>query len=106
MPGNVLFYLFVSLFVAGTFTLVRVKLLLLRRYPKLHDKVFGRSVWEHSVRQSVKIVVFSIYKKEWNTVSDPLVLRWLHTYRIVSLLFYLVIFLAVADFIVRVATAI
>jgi hypothetical protein len=106
MPEDLLFYVFVVLFVAGTLTLLRVKQLLNRHYPELHDKVFGRSLWEYSLRQSVKIVFFSIRETEWKTVSDPLVLRWLHTYRIVSLLFYLVIIVAIVDFFVRATSAI
>jgi len=91
---------FVAVFILGVVALFRVKYLLNKIYPEQHNELFGNSLIKFSASNSIKIVRFSLFKKEWEFVQEEKLLAWLRFYRIISLVFYSIILLAVMYMIV------
>jgi hypothetical protein len=75
-------------FFVCAFILFRVKYLVKKIYPKQHDEIYGRTLIEYSPAHAIKIIRFSLFKKEWLFVTDQTLVFWLHMYRAVSLIFY------------------
>lgn len=92
---EILKLIFIGIFVMGVFTLFRVKYLLRKFYVDKHDELFGKSLMEYSASNSVKVVRFSLLKKEWGFVQNDKLLFWLKLYRIISIVFYSIILFAV-----------
>ena len=100
--AEVLQLIFIAIFIVGVLTLFRVKYLLKKNYREQHNEIFGNSLLEYSASNSMKIVRFSLFKKEWGFVQEEKLLTWLRFYRLISLIFYSVIFFAVMYMVVMV----
>ncbi len=93
--AEILQLIFIAVFIVGVLTLFRVKYLIKKNYPEQHNEIFGNSLLEYSAGNSIKIVRFSLSKKEWSFVQEEKLLTWLRFYRVISLIFYSIIFFAV-----------
>ena len=100
--AEILQLIFIAMFIVGVFTLFRVKYLLKKSYPEQHDEIYGSSLLEYSASNSIKIVRFSLFKKEWGFVQDNKLLFWLRFYRFVSIVFYSFIFFSVMYMVIMV----
>lgn len=96
--------IFIGMFIVGVLTLSRMKYLLKKSYPEQHNEIFGGSLLEYSASNSIKIVRFSLFKKEWGFIQDNKLLFWLHLYRFISIVFYSFIFFAVMYMVIMVIT--
>jgi hypothetical protein len=94
--------IFIAVFIVGVVTLFRVKYLLKKSYPEQHNEIFGNSLLDYSASNSIKIVRFSLSKKEWEFIQEGKLLAWLRFYRFISLIFYSIIFFAVMYMVVMV----
>jgi hypothetical protein len=92
--ADILKLIFISVFLIGAFTLFRVKYLLRKYYANKHNEIFGKSLMEYNSSNSVKIVRFSLSRKEWEFVENDTLLFWLKIYRAVSITFYSIILVA------------
>lgn len=100
--AEILQFIFIAIFIVGVVTLFRVKSLLKKKYPKKHKEIFGDSLLDYSASNSIKIVRFSLSKKEWGFVQEGKLLAWLRFYRFISLIFYSIIFFVVMYMVVMV----
>lgn len=103
---EILKMIFIGVFIMGVLTLFRVKYLLRKYYSAQHDEIFGSSLLEYSASNSLKVVRFSLLKREWEFVKNDKLLFWLRIYRIISIIFYSIIFLAIMYMVVVVVTEI
>lgn len=94
LDAEMLKLIFVLLFMIGVFTLFRVKYLLKKYYVDKHNDIFGKSLLGYSPSNSVKVVRFSLSRKEWRFIDNVTLLFWLKIYRAVSIIFYSFIFIA------------
>lgn len=98
--AEIIKFFYVGIFVAGVLVFFRVKYLIKKYYPSKHDDIFGKSLFEYSASNSMKIISFSLSKKNWRFIREPEILFWLKLYRGISLIFYSIIVLAVVYMIV------
>ncbi len=94
LDADILKLIFISIFVTGVITLFRVKYLLKKFYMDKHDELFGKSLMEYSASNSIRVVRFSLLKGEWDFIHNDKLLFWLKLYRIISIIFYSIIFFA------------
>lgn len=81
-------YIFVGLFVLGVLLFFRVKFLLKKLYPEIHNKLFSKNLASHSVDTSFKFVRFSLRKSEWKNITNTKLLLWLEIYRVIAVIYY------------------
>jgi len=103
---EILKLIFIGVFVVGVLSLFRVKYLLRKYYFAQHDEIFGGSLLEYSASNSLKIIRFSLFKREWGFVQNDKLLFWLHLYRVISVIFYSIIFCAVMYMVIMVVVEI
>lgn len=84
--------IYFSVFSVGVFMYFRVKYLVRKYYKEKHAEIYGESLLDHSVKDSIKVIYFSLSKSEWDFVKNDKLMFWLKAYRLISIIFYLFVF--------------
>ncbi len=98
--ADIYFIIFLALFIVGVGATSRIKYLLKKSYPEQHNKVFGKSLREHSISKSIRGACLLFSKTEWEFVQDNEIKAWLRFYRFISLTYILYVFIALISLIV------
>jgi len=86
-----LFEMFTVFLVIDVIVYFRIRFLLKSFYPEKYIQVFKKKSSEDEFNMSIKFLKFSIFRSQWEGVSNEKVIFWLHFNRIFSIGFYFVI---------------
>ena len=93
-----LMYVFLFLWIINAVIYIRLRLLIKKVYPKIHDDIFGKTLADHSVSTSIEFIKFSFGGKWWADITDPKVIELLKINRFFNSIMYLFVFGSVAYF--------